>query len=79
MLAEERLMTHKKEEKVVVFESDFQVDEPEPNQFICIDCGYEVFWYGVKPAEDRCATCAWIAKIDDPIEREKLKRFLKDG
>jgi len=27
---------------------------------------------------ERCSTCQWIADIKDPVERERLRRWLED-
>lgn len=51
----------------------------EPREFICRDCGIHVLTY-VHPAandQDYCAECIWLRSIDDPVEREKLREFLK--
>jgi hypothetical protein len=53
------------------------MDEPT---FVCIDCGYDVYVFGYcPPGQTRCATCQWLADIEDPIEREKLRAFLDRG
>lgn len=48
-------------------------------EFDCIDCGVHTISIGFVPANDEpiCATCKWLREIEDPVEREKLKTFLK--
>jgi hypothetical protein len=52
-------------------------------EFICRDCGAHVDAFGepdaFKPANDQdlCAECLWLRSIEDPVEREKLREFLR--
>jgi DNA-directed RNA polymerase subunit RPC12/RpoP len=54
------------------------VSDPHAIEFICIDCGTRVFAIGYHHANDDpvCATCSWLRAIEDPDEREKLRKFL---
>ena len=51
-----------------------------PHEFICRDCGIHVVMFSEHMAandQDYCAECLWLRSIDDPVEREKLREFLK--
>jgi hypothetical protein len=54
------------------------VSDPHAIEFTCIDCGTRVFAIGYHHANDDpvCATCSWLRAIEDPDEREKLRKFL---
>lgn len=51
---------------------------PEISEFICIDCSVPVVRFGTLHANDQdlCAQCAWLRNIEDPKEREELRKFL---
>lgn len=51
----------------------------ETREFTCIDCGGLVLSIGVSHANDQpiCAECLWLRAIEDPVEREKLRKFLE--
>ena len=46
--------------------------------FICRDCDAAVFNFGRDwcPVSRRCETCAWIADIEDPDEREQVRQLI---
>lgn len=48
-------------------------------EFSCIDCGVRVVRFGPPVANDQhvCAECTWLRSIEDPEERERLRRFLQ--
>lgn len=48
------------------------------HEFDCIDCGTHVLSFGPEHANDEniCAECMWLRSIEDPIEREQLRKFL---
>lgn len=56
-----------------------------PIEFDCIDCGVHVFQFvnlqftpGSQANDDHvCAECAFIRTIEDPAEREALRRILQ--
>jgi hypothetical protein len=50
-----------------------------PREFTCIDCGCLVTHYGETAAndDDLCVECSWLRDIADPVEREKLRAWLK--
>lgn len=47
--------------------------------FVCRDCGVDVVSFGPVHANDQdiCAECLWLRSIEDPVEREKLRQFLR--
>lgn len=49
-------------------------------EFTCQDCGTLVFSFGQPHANDVdiCAECLWLRDIEDPVEREKLRKFLQE-
>ena len=50
-----------------------------PREFTCRDCGISVYRY--VPAandDDLCIECTWLADIEDPDEREKLRQWLAE-
>jgi hypothetical protein len=51
-----------------------------PIEFDCVDCHIHVYAFGCFKWEHnrRCATCQWLYEIEDPIERERLRLFLKE-
>lgn len=51
----------------------------EKPTFICIDCGIPVYRMVETHAndEDICVECKWLRDIEDPKEREELRKFLK--
>jgi len=51
------------------------------SEFVCIDCGIPVVSWGPESANDNpvCATCTWLRYIEDPVERERLRKFLNRG
>lgn len=51
------------------------------DEFDCIDCGVRVFSAVKLAANDSavCAVCSFIREIEDPVEREALrKRLLRE-
>jgi len=49
-------------------------------EFTCRDCGTEVTSFGDPHAaneQDLCTECQWLREIEDPVEREKLRKFLE--
>jgi hypothetical protein len=54
--------------------------EPSKPDFVCIDCGHDVYVYPARPLPDakRCLTCQWLANIKDPAERETLRRWYRE-
>ncbi len=50
----------------------------QPYEFTCRDCGTRVATFGAAHAneQDICARCLWLRDIEDPEEREKLRRLL---
>jgi hypothetical protein len=47
--------------------------------FVCVDCGYDVYVFGVcPPGLTRCTTCQWIADLPDADDRERVRAFLKE-
>lgn len=52
----------------------------EPRSFTCQDCGTLVFSFGEPHANDQdvCAECTWLRNIEDPVEREKLRKWLEE-
>jgi hypothetical protein len=48
-------------------------------EFTCKDCGTLVFAFGEQHANDQdlCAECIWLRAVEDPVDREKLREFLK--
>lgn len=52
--------------------------DQEPREYDCRDCGVHVFQYLASAANDQeiCATCLWLREIDDPEEREALRKLL---
>jgi hypothetical protein len=48
---------------------------PGQFQFICRDCGYEIFVFGERWSEPLCATCRWLA--DHPDMPESVKAMLR--
>ena len=46
-----------------------------------MDCGVPVVSWGPESANDNpvCATCTWLRYIEDPVERERLRKFLNRG
>lgn len=54
---------------------------PEPIPFACVDCDCEVFQFPAGspiPEPPRCATCQWLADVPDPLDRERLRAWLKE-
>lgn len=51
----------------------------EPREFICQDCGTPVVIFAQMHANDVdvCLTCLWLRAIEDPVEREQLRKFLQ--
>lgn len=51
------------------------------SEFDCIDCGIHVLRFINHFANDQylCAECTWLRSIEDPVEREKLRKFLNRG
>jgi hypothetical protein len=45
--------------------------------FICRDCGFDVYSYGVKPETPVCATCLWITEFGAEMT-EAQKQVLRD-
>ena len=45
--------------------------------FICADCEVGVFDF-TGQVRERCLTCQWIADIEDPVERETLRRLYQE-
>lgn len=51
----------------------------EPREFDCRDCGIHVVSWALHPAandQDICAECQWLRGIEDPQQREELRKFL---
>jgi hypothetical protein len=48
-------------------------DEPT---YVCIDCGCAVY-DALGEVRERCLTCQWLFEIKDPVEREKVRKFLE--
>ena len=50
-----------------------------PREFTCVDCGAHVAVFGELIANDQdlCMECMWLRSIEDPVDREKLREFLK--
>jgi hypothetical protein len=48
-------------------------------EFTCLDCGCLVASIGERAANDQdiCMECQWLRDIEDPIEREQLRAWLK--
>jgi hypothetical protein len=46
--------------------------------FVCLDCGADVYRAVSQAANDQdiCVTCEWIRNIEDPAEREQVRKFL---
>jgi len=46
--------------------------------FICCGCGWSIhsMALGRPPEHGRCLTCSFIAGIEDPEEREEMRRRL---
>lgn len=49
----------------------------EPPTYVCQDCGAHVY-DALGEVCARCLTCQWLAEIDDPLERERLRKFLDE-
>jgi hypothetical protein len=50
-----------------------------PRQFTCRDCGTRVYCYvAAANDDDLCIECTWLRDIDDPAERDKLRRWLQE-
>lgn len=49
--------------------------------FICKDCGHTVYSFTAdgKEPRDQCLTCGWVASFPDPVEREKLRKWLNEN
>jgi hypothetical protein len=45
-------------------------------EYDCVDCRVHVYEFGrAAPSEPpRCATCLWVSEIEDPIERERVRK-----
>jgi hypothetical protein len=58
----------------------FKRERPSKPDFVCIDCDYDVYSFPHMPPPDppRCVTCQWIARIEDPVERETLRRWYRE-
>jgi len=54
------------------------VEKYSPIEFNCMDCGIHVYALGYWQGNPRCAQCIWLSGIKDPVERERLRQFLKD-
>jgi hypothetical protein len=48
-------------------------------EFICMDCGstVTVFMPLAANEQDICIECTFIRSIEDPMERQKIRDFLK--
>lgn len=54
----------------------------KPTEFICIDCGVQVFSFTpTTVANDQhiCAGCGWLRGIEDPKAREALREWMKSN
>jgi hypothetical protein len=50
----------------------------KPAEYDCADCGDHIFVFGIAPPADRrCMVCRMLHEIDDPIEREALRKRLR--
>ena len=47
--------------------------------FVCADCDTDVYVFGYcPPGTTRCAPCAWLALVADPVERERLRKWMAE-
>ena len=47
--------------------------------FTCLDCGAEVHRFSLAANDDHvCIECKWLRDIEDPAEREVLRKELRE-
>jgi hypothetical protein len=55
----------------------FSREKPYTPTFVCIDCKAKVY-DALDQVRERCLTCQWLADIEDPVERETLRRWYRE-